>query len=65
MVATTFLCSFGEKNRTKKAAESTLLLSVECPYQLSNFFEDFNKIVGFIEKHYVFNNKRYNINSRW
>jgi hypothetical protein len=28
---------------------------VECPAQLSNFFEDYNKIVCFIEKHYALN----------
>ena len=33
----------------------TLEHSVGCPAQLSNFFEDFNKIVCFIEKHYAFN----------
>ncbi len=32
---------------------------VECPAKLSNFFEDFNKIVEFIEKHCVLN-KGYN-----
>lgn len=36
--------------------------TVECPAKLSNFFEDFNKIVDFIEKHCVLN-KGYNINS--
>ena len=41
----------------QKKQQRILLLSVECPAKLSNFFEDFNKIVGFIEKHYVFNNK--------
>ena len=48
---------------TKKAADYlAALLTVECPAKLSNFFEDFNKIVEFIEKHCVLN-KGYNINS--
>ena len=40
----------------KKAANQRLFFDfVECPAQLSNYFEDFNKIVCFIEKHYAFN----------
>lgn len=46
----------------KGTAEELLSLFVECPAKLSNFFEDFNKIVEFIEKHCVLN-KGYNINS--
>lgn len=46
----------------QKKQQRILLLSVECPAKLSNFFEDFNKIVDFIEKHCVLN-KGYNINS--
>ena len=36
---------------TKKAADFSAAFFVECPTKLSNFFEDFNKIVDFIEKH--------------
>ena len=46
----------------KGTADNLLSLFVECPAKLSNFFEDFNKIVDFIEKHCVLN-KGYNINS--
>lgn len=48
--------------KTKRAAELVCCSFVECPAKLSNFFEDFNKIVEFIEKHCVLN-KGYNINS--
>lgn len=49
---------------SNQKGDSRNLLSpfVECPAKLSNFFEDFNKIVDFIEKHCVLN-KGYNINS--
>jgi hypothetical protein len=48
--------------QTKRATESSAALLSKCPAKLSNFFEDFNKIVDFIEKHCVLN-KGYNINS--
>lgn len=41
------------RKNNKGTADSLLSLFVECPAKLSNFFEDFNKIVDFIEKHCV------------
>ncbi len=61
-----FLCAFVScltmtQSATNKKKSSRLLCCffVECPAKLSNFFEDFNKIVEFIEKHCVLN-KGYN-----
>ena len=54
------LYCFQQTKRKKQPKPSCFF--VECPAKLSNFFEDFNKIVEFIEKHCVLN-KGYNINS--
>ena len=59
---TSFFCAALVTKPHKKSSRSFSCSFVECPAKLSNFFEDFNKIVDFIEKHCVLN-KGYNINS--
>lgn len=46
-----------QKKEKRVETNPTLEHFVGCPAKLSNFFEDFNKIVSFIETQYVFNNK--------
>ena len=54
---TNLLLKTRQEKEKRVETNPTLEHSVGCPAKLSNFFEDFNKIVSFIETQYVFNNK--------